>query len=313
MGKKKTVIIDDSLPAAEKVERKKINPNPEMEEKVARKKINPNPETEEKKKVNPNPEVEQLKSNVIARETKQSSSEEIAASTSSSHDDDEEKIKKEVVTPKQGKKYRSKKYVEAQEKVERNRLYDLEQAVNLAKEVSFSKFGGSLELHMGTQVKNIRGLINLPFMSGKSLRIIAFGKGAADSGAEIIGDETALAEIEKGKANFDVVITTPDWMPRLARAAKVLGPRGLMPNPKNGTITDDLKKAVAEIQGGKTEYKTEKDRTVMHLAIGKANQETEEIAQNIKLLISTIGKTKIKKATIAPTMGPGVKIDINSI
>ena len=117
----------------------------------------------------------------------------------------------------------------------------------------------------------------------------------------------------KGKINFDVIVTDPTWMPKLAGAAKVLGPKGMMPNPKNGTISTDLKKAVTEIKSGKVEYKTERNGQVIHLSVGKVSQATEEITQNVKLLLGTIGKTKIKQAVLTPTMGPSVKIDISSI
>jgi large subunit ribosomal protein L1 len=211
------------------------------------------------------------------------------------------------------KKIRSKKYKEVSEKVDRNKTYPVKEAVELVKSTSYSKFDGTLEIHIDTSVKNLRGLVTLPFASGKKMKIVAFGKGAGESGADITGDEDNLTEIGKGKINFDVLVTTPEWMPKIARLAKVLGPRGLMPNPKSGTISDDLKKTVAELQGGKTEYKTEAKANVIHLSLGKLKQPDEELIANTKLLINTIGKSRIKKVTLTPTMGPGVKLDIGSI
>ena len=202
---------------------------------------------------------------------------------------------------------------EAAEKVEKAKKYAIDEAVNLVKETSYSKFDGSLEIHINTSVKNLRGLVSLPYASGKKLKIVAFGKGAEESGADIVGDDEKLNEIAKGKIDFDFIVTDPSWMPKLARAAKVLGPRGLMPNPKNGTISDNLKKAVEEIQSGKVEYKSEKIANVVHLSLGKISQPTEELSQNIKVLLGVVGKSKIKVATIAPSMGPGVKLDTSSI
>lgn len=224
------------------------------------------------------------------------------------------KVKTSKAAVKKGKaKYRSLKYKEAAEKVEKSKKYDINEALELAKQTSYSKFEGSLELHLNTNAKNIRGLVSLPFTSGKKLKILAFGKGAEESGADIVGDDAKLNEIIRGITTFDVIVTTAEWMPKLARAAKILGPRGLMPSPKNGTITDNLKKAVEEIQSGKVEYKTEKNGKVIHITIGKTTQPTEEIAQNTKILFNAIGKTKIKKAVISPSMGMGVKVNLASV
>ncbi len=109
------------------------------------------------------------------------------------------------------------------------------------------------------------------------------------------------------------MIATPEWMPKLAKIARILGPRGLMPNPKNGTITNDLKKAIEGFQAGKTEYKTEAKVPVIHIVMGKLNQPTEELSANIKTLLQTLGKTRVKKVTLSPTMGPGIKIDLSSL
>lgn len=232
----------------------------------------------------------------------------------------EKKTEKEIktVAAKETKKQtdkqkHSQKYQESLAKVDRSKNYPINEAVDLAKSVSYAKFGGSLEIHINTTVKGVRGLITLPFASGKKLKILAFGKAAEESGADLIGNDDSLKEIEKGKVNFDVLVTTPEWMPKIARLARVLGPKGLMPNPKNGTVTDNLKKAVTEIQGGKTEYKSENKANVIHLAIGSLNQPSEELSANAKTLLAVVGRSKVKKATLAPTMGPGIKVDISSI
>lgn len=160
-------------------------------------------------------------------------------------------------------KPRSKKYLEASKDLDRNKSYPLPEALELIKKLSYSKFDGTLEAHINTIQTGLRGLVTLPFASGKKL--------------------------------------------------KILGPRGLMPNPKNGTITDNPAKAVESFQQGKTEYKTEAKAPVIHLALGKLNQPTEELVANVKMLLQTIGKTKIKKVSLSPTMGAGVKLDLASI
>ncbi|MDO8638168.1 MAG: 50S ribosomal protein L1 [Candidatus Daviesbacteria bacterium] len=221
-------------------------------------------------------------------------------------------------------KIRGHKYQEAKTKVDQTLKYSLLEAVKLAQETSYSKFPGTIEAHFNTNVKNIRGLISLPHFTGKKLTILAFpstssGQVASDLGDDvIIGNDETISQIEAGPSagsglKFDVLVTTPAWMPKLAKCAKILGPRSLMPNPKNGTITENLSKTVAELQGGKMEYKTEKDGKVIHLAVGKVNQAPEEISANIKTLFNTIGKSKISKITLSPTMGVGVKVDLSSI
>mgnify|MGYP001600793460 CR=1 FL=1 len=222
-----------------------------------------------------------------------------------------------VKTQKPGKtKSRSKRYIEASKDLDRTKFYPLPEALDMVKKMSYSKFNdgsGTLEAHINTTQTGIRGLVSLPFASGKKIRILAFGKGAENSGADILGDDSMLGEISNGKIDFDILITTPEWMPKLAKVAKYLGPRGLMPNPKNGTITDDLKKTVESFQSGKTEFKTESKAPVIHLGLGKLEQPNEELEANIRILLSTIGKTKVTKVTLSPTMGPGVKLDLSNI
>lgn len=232
-------------------------------------------------------------------------------SSPSVQNDKQDKPKKPQVEGKS--KPRSKKYKEASKDLDKTQNYALAEAIELVKKGSYSKFTGTLEAHINTVNSNIRGLVSLPFVSGKKLTILAFGKEANESGADIIGTEEVIENINKGKLGFDLVITSPEWMPKLAKVARILGPRGLMPNPKNGTITDDLKKAVAGFQGGKTEYKTEPKGFVIHLSMGKLDQPIEELSANIKTLIQTLGKTRVKKVTLSPTIGPGVKLDLSSL
>ena len=210
-------------------------------------------------------------------------------------------------------KPRGKKYQEAAKLVDPAQNYPLDEAVELVKKASYTKFDGSMELHINTALKGIRGLVSLPFASGKKLKVLVFGKDADKSGADMVGDDDKIEEISKGKISFDVLVATPEWMPKLAKVAKVLGPKGLMPNPKNGTISENLAKTIAELQGGKREYKTESNGQVIHLIVGKVSQPVEEISANVKTLYTTIGKSKIIKMVLSPTMGPGVKIDLASI
>ncbi|MDO8498693.1 MAG: hypothetical protein Q7S44_02820 [bacterium] len=211
------------------------------------------------------------------------------------------------------RKIRSKKYLEKIELVERNKRYPLKEAIELSQKVSYSSFSGTVEAHLNTAVKNIKGSVSLPYLAGKKLTILAFGKDAAKAGADLVGSDETISQIEKGKVNADVVVSTPEWMPKLARVAKVLGPKGLMPSPKNETVTENLTRVISELRGGKTEFKTENNGQVIHLAIGKVNQDPEEIAANIKILYNTIGRSKIRKLTLSPSMGPGVKVDLGSI
>lgn len=213
-------------------------------------------------------------------------------------------------------KTRSKKYQKVKSLVDANKKYSLGEAVELVQKVSFVKFPATIEAHLNANVKSLRGLVSLPYSVGKKLIILAFGSGAKEAGADIVGDDTTIETISKGqldKIGADVIVTTAEWMPKLARVAKVLGPRGLMPNPKSGTITENLLKTITELQAGKTEYKTEANGQVVHLGIGKVSQPKEEIAANIKALVNGIGKSKISKITLSPTMGPGIKVDLGTI
>lgn len=231
--------------------------------------------------------------------------------------DKEDKVEapKEKKSQKPGKtkKVRSKKYQELVKDLDKSKSYPLTEAVELVKKLNYAKFDATLEAHINTVASGLRGLVSLPYASGKKLRILVFGKGADLSGADKIGSDEIIEEINEGKVNFDLLVTTPEWMPKLAKIAKILGPRGLMPSPKNGTITEDLKKAVEGFQAGKTEYKTEAKAPVIHLALGKLSQPTEELSANIKILLQTLGKTRVKKVSLSPTMGPSVKVDLSSL
>ncbi len=298
MGKTKTMIIDDSLPQEEV---KKLSKKSERKDDLVEK-LKRELGIEE-------PKSKPTDSNVIlegAQRPIESNKEDATASLQ--HD----KKEKKIVKP--GKeKPRSKKYQEIAKDLDKSKTYPLAEAVDLVKKLNYAKFDATLEAHINTTTLGIRGLVSLPFASGKKLVILAFGKSAGTSGADIIGSDEIIEEINKGKVSFDLLITTPEWMPKLAKIARILGPRGLMPNPKSGTITEDLKKAVESFQSGKTEYKTEAKAPVIHLGLGKLTQPTEELSANIKALLQVLGKSRVKKVSLSPTMGPSVKLDLSSI
>lgn len=214
-------------------------------------------------------------------------------------------------------KPRSKKYQEITKNLDRSKTYPIPEAVDMVKKLNYAKFNATLEAHLSTAQTGIRGLVSLPYADGRKLRILVFGHLPEPSEYEGIffGNDSTIESISAGKVDFDLIITTPEWMPKLAKVAKILGPKGLMPNPKNGTIVsgeDGLKKAVEGFQGGKTEYKTEAKTPIIHLGLGKLDQPTEELSANVKILLQTVGKTRIKKVSLSPTMGPSVKVDLAS-
>lgn len=291
MGKTKTKFIDDSQPV--EVDKTKPEPNRTQDKPFGR--------TQDRL-------VEKLKAELGIESENQPTekADSVAPKT--------ESPARQKKTPSKSKP-RSKKYQETSKNLDRSKTYPINEAIELTRKLSYSKFTGVLEAHINTHQTGIRGLVSLPFSTGKKLRILAFGPSTSlriDEEVTIGNDET-IEQISKGKIDFDLVVTTAYWMPKLARVAKILGPRGLMPNPKNGTITDDLKKAVESFQAGKTEFKTENKASVIHLGIGKLSQPNEELVANVKTLLSAIGKTKIKKITLSPTMGPSVRIDLTSI
>lgn len=214
-------------------------------------------------------------------------------------------VDKEEPVKTEPSKKRSKKYLEDSKDLDRSKFYSLQEALDMVKKMSYSKFNGTLEAHIATLQTGLRGFLQLPYASGKKLRILTFE-----------GDDSVIEQISKNKIDFDILITTPEWMPKLTKLAKILGPKGLMPNPKNGTIAsgeDGIKKAVASFQTGKTEYKTEAKTPIIHIALGKLSQPVEELEANVKILLQTIGKTKIKKVVLSPTMGAGIKLELASV
>ena len=226
---------------------------------------------------------------------------------------------------------KGKKYVEAASKIERGRAYTKEEAIKLVKETSTTKFDASVELAMRLNLdtkkadQQLRGALVLPNGTGKTKKVLVLAKGpmataAKDAGADYVGDADMIEKIEKENwFDFDVIVATPDMMPALGKIGKVLGPKGLMPNPKTGTVTMDTKKAVEDIKKGRVEYRTDSYGNVQ-VIIGKVSFTEEQLLENMNAFVSLILKTKpsvvkgtyVKNIAVSSTMGPGIKIDANS-
>ena len=228
-------------------------------------------------------------------------------------------------------KKRSKKYRDALTKIEKGKLYTKEEAVKLAKETSVTKFNASVELAIRLNLdtkkadQQLRGAIVLPHGTGKDKKVLVIAKGenakkATEAGADYVGDNDMLEKIEKENwFDFDVIIATPDMMPALGKLGRVLGPKGLMPNPKTGTVTTDVEKAVKNVKAGQVEYRTDSFGNI-HGIIGNTTFTDKDLIENMDAFMSTIIKIKpstvkgdyIKNISITTTMGPGIKIITNS-
>jgi len=237
-----------------------------------------------------------------AKKAKQTKVEEIVKNDDTQKAVDEvettsETPQEEVVSATKVAKKRSKKYLAAKAKIDVNKYYLLKEAVELVKETSFSKFEGKIEAHVTIlDIGNV-GEINFPHLETSSKKVV-------------ILNDTILAELKDGKINFDILIATPATMPKLLPLARILGPKGLMPNPKNGTLTDKPEDSLKKLSVAKTILKTEKKAPVVHIIVGKTSQKNEEIIANIEELIKTIKANKIKKIALCATMGPSIKISI---
>ncbi|MCC3766229.1 50S ribosomal protein L1 [Streptomyces sp. UNOC14_S4] len=224
---------------------------------------------------------------------------------------------------------RSKTLRAADAKLEAERLYAPLEAVRLAKETSSTKFDGTVEVAMRLGVdprkadQMVRGTVNLPHGTGKTARVLVFATGdraeaARAAGADIVGADELIDEVAKGRLDFDSVVATPDLMGKVGRLGRVLGPRGLMPNPKTGTVTPDVAKAVTEIKGGKIEFRVDKHSN-LHFIIGKVSFDETKLVENYAAALEEITRLKpsaakgryIKKTTVTTTMGPGIPVDPN--
>ena len=221
-----------------------------------------------------------------------------------------------------------KKYAEAAKLIDRSKAYSIEEAVKLAKETNVAKFDASVEVCFKLNVdprhadQQIRGAMVLPHGTGKSAKVCVITQGpkeqeAKDAGADFVGGKELLEEIKKGWFGFDVIVSTPNMMGELGKLGRLLGPKGLMPNPKTGTVTMDVAKAVEEIKKGKVEYRTDKAGNI-NLMIGKVSFADEQLVENFKAIYNTVVKarpaavkgTYIKNLVMATTMGPGIHVEI---
>ncbi|MCI7739551.1 MAG: 50S ribosomal protein L1 [Lachnospiraceae bacterium] len=223
---------------------------------------------------------------------------------------------------------RGKKYLEAAKAIDRTKLYDPAEAISAVKSVAVAKFDETIEAHIRTGCdgrhadQQIRGAVVLPHGTGKTVRVLVFAKDAKAAeaeaaGADFVGGDELIPKIQnEGWLDFDVVVATPDMMGIVGRLGRVLGPKGLMPNPKSGTVTMDVTKAINDIKAGKVEYRLDKTN-IIHVPIGKASFTEEQLSANFQTLMEAINKAKpsslkgtfLKSVTVTPTMGPGVKIN----
>lgn len=211
---------------------------------------------------------------------------------------DKSKPKKEKKT-----RIRSKRYIEARSLVDQTKIYSLGEAMSLVKRTSLTKFDGTVELHVNlnpmamSDKKDLRGTIHFPHGTGKEVRVV-------------VADDKVLADIEKGTFEFDMLVAHPSMMPKLAKFARLLGPKGLMPNPKNGTVTTDPEAFVKSVAKGTVHFKTEPDQPILHLVIGKVSFQDNKLMENIEAAFAAIGRAKIRSAVLSATMGPGIKLAI---
>ncbi|MCW2502206.1 MAG: ribosomal protein [Actinomycetia bacterium] len=224
---------------------------------------------------------------------------------------------------------RSKGYKKAEEQFDREKLYSPLEAARLAKTTSPAKFDATVEvaLRLGVDPRKadqmVRGTVNLPHGTGKTARVIVFATGdkaaaAEAAGADVVGSDDLIERIQGGFLDFDAAIATPDQMSKVGKIARILGPRGLMPNPKTGTVTPDVTKAITDIKGGKINFRVDKQAN-LHLVIGKASFDAEKLVENYAAAIEEISRAKpsaakgkyVKKVTFSTTMGPGIPVDPN--
>lgn len=222
---------------------------------------------------------------------------------------------------------RGKKYLEAAKQVDRNVLYEPQEALELVKKIAPAKFDETVEVAVRLGVdprhadQQVRGAVVLPHGTGRSVKVLVFAKGekakeAEAAGADYVGAEELIAKIEDGWLDFDVAVATPDMMSQVGKLGRILGPKGLMPNPKTGTVTFDVEKAVKDIKAGKIEYRVDKGG-IVHAPIGKVSFDTEKLLENFRTLMEALIKARpaetkgqyIRSVTVSSTMGPGVKIN----
>ena len=225
-----------------------------------------------------------------------------------------------------------KKYTDASKRYDKMALHSVDEALELAKGLASAKFDETIEVAIQLGVdprkpdQNVRGTVSLPAGTGKTARVAVFATGdaateARAAGADFVGADDLVAQVEGGMMDFDVAIATPDLMAQVARLGRALGPRGLMPNPKTGTVTTDVGKAVTEFKGGRVEYRTERQGAVVQVPLGRASFPVEDLARNCRAVLDELQRVKpaaakgryLRRISVSSTMGPGVKIDPNRL
>lgn len=226
---------------------------------------------------------------------------------------------------------KGKRYVESAKLVNKSTAYDVNEAMNLVEQTAKAKFDETVELHvrLGVDGRNadqqVRGVVVLPHGTGKKVKVFVLAKGdnadiAEKAGADVVGGEEMVAKIQQGWLDFDVCVTTPDMMPIVGRVAKILGPKGLMPNPKSGTVTTNVAKAIADIKAGKVEYRLDKNN-IIHVMIGKVSFGQQKLIENFNVVMEALIKAKpaaakgtyIKNVSLSSTMGPGIRVDYKGL
>ena len=226
---------------------------------------------------------------------------------------------------------KGKRYVESAKLVNKSTAYDVNEAINLVEQTAKAKFDETVELHvrLGVDGRNadqqVRGVVVLPHGTGKKVKVFVLAKGdnadiAEKAGADVVGGEEMVAKIQQGWLDFDVCVTTPDMMPIVGRVAKILGPKGLMPNPKSGTVTTNVAKAIADIKAGKVEYRLDKNN-IIHVMIGKVSFGQQKLVENLNVVMEALIKAKpaaakgtyIKNVSVSSTVGPGIRVDYNGL
>jgi len=210
-------------------------------------------------------------------------------------DKKEASAEKKTVTPKKAKKVRGKKYQAVRAQLDKTKVFDPAQAIALVKKFSYAKFDASVEVHIVLKEVGTSVNLTLPHSTGKTINVV-------------IANDQVLADVEKGKIDFDVLLASPELMPKLAKLAKILGPKGLMPNPKNGTLTPKPELKKKELEAGTFTLKTEKKAPLMHLVIGKVSMDDKVLVENLLTIIRAL-KNKIVKLVVAPSMGPAIRVD----
>lgn len=276
MGKTKVAVVGETTPEEEKKKKEK-----QEAKKAAR-------------------EAEKKAAKETAKDVASEDSEPVEVNKTKGDDTSGVKSKYAAKKGEPQKKQKSPRYKNSAKEIDKGGKYPLDKAVSLLKKFEPAKFDETVELHVNTREKGVNGSIDLPHGTGKKLRIK-------------IADDAIIEDIQKGKIDFDVLVAKPEMMPKLAKVARVLGPRGLMPNPKAGTVTESPEKVVDKLSKGSVNFKTEPKAPIIHLSIGKKSFDEAKLKENAKAAITSIGKNKIKTATLTSTMNPGITLDIESV